>query len=635
MLATFAVNAQQSTIKVAENLVAEGIPPLPLSLVRDVSAYTEVRSASLSAWHPVKKEMLIATRFGNTPQLHWVKMPGGVRKQITFFDEPVSSASFQPVKGDYFLYQRDVGGNEFGQIYRFDITTGKSTLITDGGRSQNGNIVWSEKGDRIVYTSTRRNGTDRDIYMMNPLDTAGNRLLLQVQGGGWSVSDWSKDASTLLLQEGISINESRIWRYDMATGTKTRLLPQQDEHTVYRSANFSKDGKGMYFLTNKDDEFTKLAWYDFTTKKVTVLTCSINWDIAGYDITKDGKQLAFTTNEAGVSKLYIMQTATGKYTQVSAIPTGIIGGVNWHHDGVTLGFSYISSNASSDVFEWNTNAKQLVRWTESELGGMDLGTIEPPQLITWKSFDQRTITGFLYKAGKQFSGKRPVIINIHGGPEGQSRPTFIGRSNYYLNELGVCIIYPNVRGSTGYGKTFTDLDNGMQREDAVKDIGALIDWIATQPDLDASRIMITGGSYGGYMTLACATHYNDKIRCALDIVGISNFNTFLKNTESYRRDLRRVEYGDERDTAMAAFFERTAPLNNAQKITKPMFIVQGKNDPRVPYTEAQQMVEKIKSNGGAVWFLMANDEGHGFQKKNNQDFLFYATIEFIRRYLLQ
>lgn len=635
MLATFAVNAQQSTIKVAENLVAEGIPPLPLSLVRDVSAYTEVRSASLSAWHPVKKEMLIATRFGNTPQLHWVKMPGGVRKQITFFDEPVSSASFQPVKGDYFLYQRDVGGNEFGQIYRFDITTGKSTLITDGGRSQNGNIVWSEKGDRIVYTSTRRNGTDRDIYMMNPLDTAGNRLLLQVQGGGWSVSDWSKDASTLLLQEGISINESRIWRYDMATGTKTRLLPQQDEHTVYRSANFSKDGKGMYFLTNKDDEFTKLAWYDFTTKKVTVLTCSINWDIAGYDITKDGKQLAFTTNEAGVSKLYIMQTATGKYTQVSAIPTGIIGGVSWHHDGVTLGFSYISSNASSDVFEWNTNAKQLVRWTESELGGMDLGTIEPPQLITWKSFDQRTITGFLYKAGKQFSGKRPVIINIHGGPEGQSRPTFIGRSNYYLNELGVCIIYPNVRGSTGYGKTFTDLDNGMQREDAVKDIGALINWIATQPDLDASRIMITGGSYGGYLTLACATHYNDKIRCALDIVGISNFNTFLKNTESYRRDLRRVEYGDERDTAMAAFFERTAPLNNAQKITKPMFIVQGKNDPRVPYTEAQQMVEKIKSNGGAVWFLMANDEGHGFQKKNNQDFLFYATIEFIRRYLLQ
>lgn len=486
-----------------------------------------------------------------------------------------------------------------------------------------------------MYTSTRRNGTDRDIYMMNPLDTIGNKLLLQVQGGGWSVSDWSKDASTLLLQEGISINESRIWRYDIATGTKTRLLPQQDEHTVYRSANFSKDGKGMYFLTNKDDEFTKLARYDFTTKKVTVLTSSINWDIAGYDLTKDGKQLAFTTNEAGVSKLYIMQTATGKYTQVSAIPTGIIGGVNWHHDGVTLGFSYISSNASSDVFEWNTQNKQLVRWTESELGGMDLSTFEPPLLITWKSFDQRTITGFLYKAGKQFSGKRPVIINIHGGPEGQSRPTFIGRSNYYLNELGVCIIYPNVRGSTGYGKTFTDLDNGMQREDAVKDIGALIDWIATQPDLDASRIMITGGSYGGYMTLACATHYNDKIRCALDIVGISNFNTFLKNTESYRRDLRRVEYGDERDTAMAAFFERTAPLNNAQKITKPMFIVQGKNDPRVPYTEAQQMVEKIKSNGGAVWFLMANDEGHGFQKKNNQDFQFYATIEFIRRYLLQ
>ncbi|MEP7317273.1 MAG: S9 family peptidase [Panacibacter sp.] len=634
ILFSFSVFAQDKTITVAENLVAEGIPALPASVAADVKTYTEVRAATIAAWHPLKKEMLIATRFGNTPQLHWIKMPGGDRKQITFFDEPVGNASFEPIHGNYFLFTKDIGGNEFGQLYRYDLSNGKTTLLSDGGRSQNDNITWNEKANKIVYTSTRRNGADRDIYVMNPLDTTTNKMLMELKGGGWGIDSWSTDEKKIIIEEGLSVNESRLWLYDFTTNEKTKLLPLQDERTVYENAAFSKDGKGIYLVTNKDNEFLKLAWYDFATKKISMLTPNINWDITSFDVTKDGKQIAFVTNEAGASKLYIMNTATKNYVPVTAIPTGVIGGMGWHNNGTSLGFAYISSNASSDVFEWNTATNKLTRWTESELGGMDVSGITPPQLIKWKSFDSREISGFLYNANKKFTGKRPVIINIHGGPEGQSRPVFIGRSNYYLNELGVCIIYPNVRGSTGYGKTFTDLDNGMKREESVQDIGSLIDWIATQPNLDASRIMITGGSYGGYMTLACATHYNDKFRCALDVVGISNFNTFLKNTESYRRDLRRVEYGDERDSAMSAFFERTAPLNNAQKITKPMFVVQGKNDPRVPYTEAQQMVQKIKGNGGTVWFLMANDEGHGFQKKNNQDFQFYATVEFIKKYLL-
>jgi dipeptidyl aminopeptidase/acylaminoacyl peptidase len=240
----------------------------------------------------------------------------------------------------------------------------------------------------------------------------------------------------------------------------------------------------------------------------------------------------------------------------------------------------------------------------------------------------------LYRPPSKFTGKRPVLINIHGGPEGQSVPRFLGRSNYFLNELGVAVILPNVRGSTGYGKTFVKLDNGMKRLDSVKDIGALLDWIATQPGLDADRVMVTGGSYGGYMTLATAVEYNDRIRCSLASVGISNFNTFLKNTESYRRDLRRVEYGDERVPEMREFFEKTAPLNNGSKITRPLFIVQGANDPRVPATEAQQMVDTVRKNGTTVWYLLGKDEGHGFRKKQNIDFEFYATVMFMREYLL-
>lgn len=625
----------KSTISVPENMVADGIPALPASIIEEVKPYTEARGAGLAAWHPVKKELIIGTRFGNATQLHQVKMPGGDRKQITFFNEPVGNASFQPTKGDYFLFTKDAGGNEFGQIYRYDIATHKSVMITPGGRSQNGDINWNKAGTKILYTSTRRNGSDRDVYIMDPLNPASDKLLLQLEGGGWQIADWSADEKAVTLNKYVSINESSVWIYDMLTGKNQRILPKQDERVVYTGGIFTNDGKGIYLSSDKGREFITPYRYDRASGELTPMLSGINWELTDYEMTEDQKKVAFVTNEAGISKLYLQDVATQKYVPVTAIPTGLIGGLEWHKDNKTLGLSLVTATSNSDVYDYSAATGKLTRWTESELGGMNLEGIAAPQLIKWKSFDGKEISGFLYSANKKFEGKRPVIINIHGGPEGQSRPGFIGRNNYYLNELGVAMIFPNVRGSVGFGKTFTDLDNGMKREESVKDIGALLDWISTQPGLDANRIMITGGSYGGYMTLACAFHYNDRIKCAVDVVGISHFTTFLKNTESYRRDLRRVEYGDERDSAMAAFFEKIAPLNNAEKINKPMFIVQGKNDPRVPFTEAEQMRDKIKKNGGTVWFLMANDEGHGFAKKNNADFQFYATVQFVKEYLLK
>jgi dipeptidyl aminopeptidase/acylaminoacyl peptidase len=626
--------AQPSAIPVAGNLVTEGIPALSTNLITDVKNYTESRGASLMTWHPLKKEMIIATRFGNSNQLHYVKMPGGDRKQITFFDEPIGFASFEPTKGDYFLFYKDIGGNEFSQIYRYDLSTKGVTLLTDGKRSQNGGVRWSNKGDRIAYGSTKRNGQDRDIYVLNPLDPAVDRRIAENSGGGWGVVDWSGDDSKLLLAEGISVNESRLYLLDLTNGNKTRLLPENDERTAFTGISFSRDGKGIYLITTKDSEFSRLAYYDIATRKLSYISSPIPWDVEDADLSHDGTQLAFVTNENGLSKLYMLSTTTNQYAPVPNLPTGIIGGISWSGDSKSIGITFVTYNSSADVYEYNTATKEFLRWTESELGGMDVSTLQPPQLISWKSFDGKTISGYLYRASSKFSGKRPLIINIHGGPEGQSRPSFQGRSNYYLNELGISIIYPNVRGSTGYGKSFVDLDNGIKREESVKDIGALMDWAAQQPDLDKDRIMITGGSYGGYMTLAASYLFSDKIRCSLDVVGISNFNTFMKNTEAYRRDLRRVEYGDERDPKIAAYFEAIAPLNHTDKIKKPLFIVQGGNDPRVPFTESIQMKDKIKQNGGTVWFLMAKDEGHGFRKKNNVDFQFYATIEYIKQFLL-
>ncbi|MGH7539161.1 MAG: S9 family peptidase [Gemmatimonadales bacterium] len=635
LLGSTSVRAQQSTaLAPSDNLVIEGIPAIPATLPADVRRYTEARAASLSDWHPTRREMLISTRFGNTAQVHVVRMPLGARTQLTFFEEPVGGARYDPRTGSYFVFGKDVGGNEFVQLYRYDLATGRITLLTDGGRSQNGGVSWNRAGDRIAYGSTRRNGADRDLYVMDPANPASDHRVLEVNGGGWSVLDWSLDDRQLLVMQYLSVNQSFLWLVDVTKGAKTALTGQDADTVAYGGAEFAADRRGVYVTSDKGAEFQQLAYLDLGTKALTPLTAAIPWDVDDFDVSPDGRLVAFVTNEAGISKLNLLDAATRRYRPLPGLPIGVLGGLRWHTNGRDLGFTIGTAQSPADAYSIDVRAGTVTRWTESELGGLVAAELPDPTLIRWSSADGLEITGFLYRPSARFTGPRPVIISIHGGPEGQSRPGFLGRDNFFLSELGAVVIQPNVRGSTGYGKTFVKLDNGMKRMDAVADIGALLDWIARQADLDATRVMVTGGSYGGFMTLSVATTYNDRITCALDVVGISNFNTFLKNTESYRRDLRRVEYGDERDSAMAAFFERTAPLNNARLITKPLFVVQGRNDPRVPHTEAEQMIARVKQNGSPVWFLMANDEGHGFRKKGNRDFQFYATVLFVQRFLL-
>ena len=625
----------QENIQVSQNLTALNIPAIPKSIIDEVKPYTESRSASLLCYHPLKHEMLVSTRFGNTNQIHKVVAPLGDRKQITFFDEAPKDATYEPIVGNYFLFTKDKGGNEFTQLFKYDCTTGQSVMLTNGKRTQNGNITWSKKGTAILYTATSESNGDRDIYSMNPLNASSSKLLIKNNGGGWSISDWNEEANTILMNQSISINQSAIWIANTQTNSKVKLNPENEPKAVYNSIAFTKDQQSVFAITNVNSEFLYPAKINIATGKCTKLVNGFNWDINNFELNEEQTKAAFVVNEAGISNLYVQDLASGKLTAINMKTVGVISRLTWKKDSSILAFNFGSYDASSDVYEWDEKNNTITRWTESELGGLNMNGLKAPELIQWKSFDGLSISGFLYRANSQYKGKRPVIINIHGGPEGQSLPVFIGRNNYYLNELGVSIIYPNVRGSVGYGKTFTDKDNGFKREESVNDIGALIDWIAQQPDFDASKIMITGGSYGGYMTLACATHYSEKIKCALDVVGISNFKTFLQNTESYRRDLRRVEYGDERDSAMLAFFEKISPYNNVDKIKKPLFIVQGKNDPRVPYTESQTMFNKLVKEGSATaWFLMADDEGHGFNKKPNQDFQFYATIMFVKKYLL-
>jgi dipeptidyl aminopeptidase/acylaminoacyl peptidase len=634
-LLTAAVFPQNDVVVPNENLVVDGIPKIPASLAEAVDRYNNFRGAVLDSWDPVKREMLISTRFADTSQIHLVKMPGGARMQLTFYADRVSGAQYSPTKDDAFVFSKDMGGGEFFQLYRYDVSSGDATLLTDG-KSRNVSAVWSHAGDRLVYGSTRRTGNDVDLWEVEPANPKSDHMLAQLQGGGWEPLDWSTDAGRVLAVEGISANETYLWIIDAKSGEKTLITPKGGaEKIAYNNARFSKDGKGIYVTTDKDSEFQRLDYVDLATRQHTYLSGSIPWDVDEFDLSDDGKTIAFVANEDGFGVLHLLDTKTRKEKSVPSLPKGVISGVSWHKNNRDLGFNLSSANSSSDVFSLDTQTGKVERWTFSETGGLNTSNFPEPELIHWKSWDGRMISGFLYRPSAKFTGKRPVIIDIHGGPEGQFRPGFPGRWDYYINELGIAMIAPNVRGSTGYGKTFLALDNGFLREGSYQDISTLLDWIPTQSQMDSGRVLVTGGSYGGFMTLAVATNYNDRICCSVDVVGPSNLVTFLEHTSGYRQDLRRVEYGDERDPKMREFLERIAPYNKAKNITKPLFVIAGKNDPRVPASESQQMVNIVRQNGTPVWWLMANDEGHGFAKKKNQDYQFYATVMFVKDYLLK
>jgi dipeptidyl aminopeptidase/acylaminoacyl peptidase len=628
------VALQNLPAQTPDNLVVEGIPPFNAGLKRDAGRYLEFRAAAFADWHPRRSEMLIVTRFADSAQLHAVKMPGGARRQITFLPEPVAGGSFDPRAGEFVVFLQDSGGGEFFQLYRFDFADGRVTPLTDG-KSRNTGPRWSNGGLFLAYTSTRRNGRDTDIYVMNPRHPGSDHLLAQVQGGGWSVMDWSPDDSKLLLGESISINESRLHQCDARTGGLELLTPPSAEKVAWNAGTFAHDGQSLFVITDQDSEFQRLGRLELATRKFTPLGAGIRGDVENFDLSRDGRKLAFASNEAGVSRLHLLDARTGRELRVPPLPLGVIAGLKWNANHRQLAFNLSSAKSPNDAYSLDTRTGRIERWTESETGGLNPENFVEPELVSLKSFDGLEISAFLYRPdAKKFPGPRPVLMSIHGGPEGQARPGFQARNNYYLNELGVALLYPNVRGSSGYGKTFLTLDNGFKREDTVRDIGAFLDWIARDGRLDAQRVAVIGGSYGGYMSLASMTHFSDRLRCGIDIVGISNFLTFLRNTQDYRRDLRRVEYGDERDPAMAEFLARISPANSAQQITKPLLVVQGLNDPRVPASESEQMVKAIRERGRPVWFLMARDEGHGFQKKRNVDFLFLSTATFLKENLL-
>ena len=447
----------------------------------------------------------------------------------------------------------------------------------------------------------------------------------------------------MLIINYVGNADSRIHLLDIESGDLRLLAGDPDNPSSNFPFAFDHKGTGFWYITDIKGDFQQMAWQSLEEgSDPVILTGGIPWNVEGGAISKDRTRGVFSVNVDGMSKIYLLDLLSQEFAPVSVIPTGLAGGMEFSPDGRKLGLTLNTSKTPSDSFvlklgEGALEYGDLVRWTFSEVGGLDTESFIEPELVHYPTFDSASggpenIPAWVYKpAGK---GPHPVIIAIHGGPEGQSRPSFSSTYQMWLNKLGTVVIRPNVRGSDGYGKYYMSLDNGFKREDSVKDIGALLDWIATQPDLDKNRVAVFGGSYGGYMVLASSVHYSDRLKAAVDVVGISNFVTFLENTQDYRRDLRRAEYGDEREPAMRKHLQSISPLTHVDRIKVPMLVVQGQNDPRVPVTEAIQLVDALRAQGQPVWYMNALNEGHGYRKKENRDVYQQATIMFLQEYLV-
>jgi dipeptidyl aminopeptidase/acylaminoacyl peptidase len=611
-------------------LVADQVPDIPQAIVDQTRPYMEYRTASFVDWDPGTKAMLIATRFAETRQLHRVAAPMAQREQLTFASEPVSSARYAP-DGSSLLFQKDSGGNEVHQIFALD--NGQPKLLTDG-KSRNSLGPWSSSGKLLAFGSNKRTGLYNDIYLMNPARPESARMLVASTGGGWFPIDFSPDDKQLLVFNYVSVTDNQLYLVDIAKGV-SRKLTDSSNPVAYEGLQFAPDGR-LWAASDDGSDVKRLGIVNLETSLFEPVVDEKIWDITDFDISPDGRWIAFEVNQAGRSVLKFYDMKSGQVRAADGLPAGVISGAKFAPWG-ELGLTLNSNQTGTDAYSINPETLAITRWTRSETGGLDAAKNVAPELVEIESFDGEKMSGFLYRPDPaRHKGRRPLIINIHGGPEGQATPRFLGRDNHLINELGIAIFYPNVRGSTGFGKRFVSLDNGpWRRENSVLDVGEFLDHLRKDKRIDRKRIAVTGGSYGGYMTLASMLRYGSKLKAGLEVVGISSFVTFLENTEAYRRDLRRVEYGDERIPEQRAKLEEISPLLRANEIKIPLMVVTGANDPRVPASEADQVIAAVRANGRPAWHLLAENEGHGFRKKANGDYQFWASLIFWKKYLLE
>ncbi len=610
----------------------EGVPPIPTKVAERVNRYVSSRAARMQSWHPTRREMLISTRFAETMQIHLVQMPGGTRRQLTFLPNRIDSAWFEPRAGKYFVFTMDEAGDEIFHLHRLDLDTGEITQLTGGEDSVN-SLDWTKSGSgQLIYSSTTGDAKHSDIFLLDPLNPNQTRRLARVEGLGWDVLDISNDDTRVLIRQYISADESALHLLDLPHGTMKQITPPSTaEKVAYWYAKFGADGNRLYLTSDQGAEYSRITTLDPRTMRIEGLLPrhANGGSVDELDVSQDGRWLAYITNEEGISKLHVYDLLARREAAVPELPVGVVSNLAWRGDG-ELGFNLETARYPMDVYSLNVEKSKIERWTYSETGGVATNQIPDAQLVHWRSFD-RNISGFLYPPPARFTGKRPVLIDIHGGPQLQARPYYSGRYNYYTNELGMAVIFPNVRGSGGFGKTFLTLDDKERREDSLKDLRALLDWIGTQPNLDAQKVVLRGDSYGGFLALALAATDSGRIRGVIAVSAITSLTSLIRVADVGVQPYLRAEYGDERNPEQLRAMEAISPLANSNKVSVPLLLGVGKNDRRVPPSETEQMVRAARLRHQPVWYLYATDEGHIFNRKPNRDYLFFTTALFMQQ----
>ena len=569
----------------------------------DFARYLKIRGAWGASWSPDGDRLAFLTEITGVPQVWEVSSEAhgpSWPEQLTFYEERVSSAEYSPIQ-NRLLFGMDSGGNERTQLFLLeggevtDLTRAPDAIHYSGG--------FSPDGERVAYTATRRNGTDFDVFAQE-LD--GEPEAVWEVPGYHTVSDWAPDGSALIVSRHHSNLNNDLYRLNLVNGEATLLTPHEGD-ARFSGARVTPDGRSVYLATDRDGDFMRLARLDLSTLELTYLTPN-DWDVEEVELSGGGRSLLASRNVEGYSNL-VLFSGEGRRMPDVRVPEGVVGGFEFAPDSGRLAFTLVGPTLNPDVWVLDLPEGEPRPATRSSTAGIPRSSFRQPRPFRYPSFDGREIPALLYEPEGE---NAPVIVNVHGGPESQSRPTFAPVTQYLLHR-GYAVLFPNVRGSTGYGKAYTHLDDVELRMDSVRDLAHAAHWLRGRGH---KRVAVMGGSYGGFMVLAALTEYPELWSAGVDIVGIANLVTFLENTGSYRRGLREPEYGSlERDRQ---FLESISPLHKAGNIRAPLMVIHGKNDPRVPVGEAEQIVERVRKNGGTVEYLLYEDEGHGLAKLANR-----------------
>jgi dipeptidyl aminopeptidase/acylaminoacyl peptidase len=613
-------------------LVVDGVPPIDPTLGGQLADYLVGRDASFLAWLP-DDSLLISTRFADTPQVHRISAPLGMREQLTWYPDPITQVLTAPAgaaSGFVFLKEHNADGQP--QLYYYNFASHSARLLS-GGSGRHGSPLSSPDGQHVVFTGTERDGSTSDIYMADIAGGTAPHLVVAGRDRPWFPLDWSADGQKLLLWQPGSNDESTFYIGDVNTGS---VLPAEAgaKHLGVRHARFSPDGRGVYISAVDDSDFSVLRYLDLLTHQARDLTAAIPWDIVDFQVGVDGRYLAYIANDGGRDRLTVLDNQSKLELSPAGLPEGRISGLHFDHTGHLLAFSAEGPQSPADVYVYEPEHNLLSRWTHSEPGALDPQTFVPAQALQYPTWDrgksgQRLIPAFVYRP--RTPGPHPVLIDIHDGPAGQFRPGFDAFIQFAVSQLGYVVIAPNIRGSTGYGKSFADLDNGLAREDALRDLGSLLVWVGMQKDLDHAHVAVMGQSYGGFMALAMLATYGDRLSGGIIVDGYASLPSYLADGSPAELAARRAEFGDERDPQARAELNRLSPINSLAQIRKPVLVFQGLQDTPAQVQQAGQIVAGIRARGGEAWYVTARDEGHEIRHVANQDAWLATVAQFLKK----